>query len=97
MPFTTSSSKPTQTAYQTPGNSYSQSGLGYGVSQGSGRSREDLYSYGRSYGTGNATSAGYANAGGVGIGMDRPLPPRNPGGRRPRSVDLVTPFGAGGS
>jgi hypothetical protein len=66
-----------------------------GVSQGSGRSREDLYSYGRSYGTSGTT--GYVNGGGVGMGMDRPLPPRNPGGRRPRSVDLVTPYGGAGS
>ncbi|EPE28739.1 hypothetical protein GLAREA_09860 [Glarea lozoyensis ATCC 20868] len=89
MPFTTS--KTTQTAYQTPGNSYS--GTTYTASQSSGRSREDLYSYGRSYGTSNGVA--YANVGGM--GMDRPLPPRNPGpyGHRPRSIDLVTPYGGG--
>jgi hypothetical protein len=41
-----------------------------------------------------STTAGYGNTGGM--GMDRPLPPRSgPGGygHRPRSIDLVTPFG----
>ncbi|CAG8954126.1 hypothetical protein HYFRA_00009230 [Hymenoscyphus fraxineus] len=92
IPFT-SSSKTAPTPSATPGNSYN---AGYTVSHsynashssyasGSGRSREDLHSYGRSYST-------YGNAGGM--GMDRPLPPRNgPGGygHRPKSIDLVTP------
>lgn len=89
MPFT---GKTAPTPSATPGNSYNNGG--YTVSQsytqptyasGSGRSREDLYSYGRSHGT-------YGNTGGM--GMDRPLPPRNgPGGygHRPKSIDLVTP------
>ena len=51
-------------------------------------SREDLYGYGRSHGT-------YGNTGGM--GMDRPLPPRRPGGygARPTSIDLVTPVPGG--
>ncbi|KUJ19477.1 uncharacterized protein LY89DRAFT_667425 [Mollisia scopiformis] len=77
-----------KTAPATPGNSWSSYG---------GRSREDLYGYGKSqgYGAGVAVSgAGYTSSGGM--GMDRPLPPRSgPGGygHRPKSIDLVTPFG----
>ncbi|RDL34417.1 uncharacterized protein BP5553_07545 [Venustampulla echinocandica] len=96
IPFA-SSSKPTSPS-ATPGNSYTS---GYIVSSayaapqgtygsGSGKYREDAYSYGKSHG------AAYGNTGGM--GMDRPLPPRGgPGGygHRPRSIDLVTPVSAG--
>lgn len=95
MPFTSSSKTTTPTPSVTPGNSYSGGG-GYTISQsyggaqtsyasGSGRSREDLHTYGRSHST-------YGQTG----GMDRPLPPRNgPGyGHRPKSIDLVTPTSA---
>lgn len=71
----------------TPANSYSYAVGGTSPSYGAGRSREDLYAYGKSH--------GYGNAGGLGLGMDRPLPPRTgPSGygHRPRSIDLVTPF-----
>ncbi|KAG9230008.1 hypothetical protein BJ875DRAFT_386096, partial [Amylocarpus encephaloides] len=92
MPFTSSHKVTTPTPGATPGNSYNG---GYTVSQSygapvpTGRSREDLYSYGRSHGT-------YGNTGGM--GMDRPLPPRSgPGGygHRPKSIDLVTPVSGG--
>jgi len=99
MPFTSSHSKtatPTPTA--TPGSSYTNTQYGYNVSQsyggyttaaGHGRKEE----YGATTG-GAYTAAGYGSTGGM--GMDRPLPPRSgPGGygHRPRSIDLVTPFG----
>ncbi|KAH8791173.1 hypothetical protein BGZ57DRAFT_752763, partial [Hyaloscypha finlandica] len=91
----------TPTPSATPGNSYtngshtyttSQSyGGGYYATNGyAGRSREDLYSYGKSHGT---AVGGYGSTGGM--GMDRPLPPRSgPSGygHRPKSIDLVTPF-----
>lgn len=91
----------TPTPSATPGNSYtngshtyttSQSyGGGYYATNGyAGRSREDLYSYGKSHGT---AAGGYGSTGGM--GMDRPLPPRSgPSGygHRPKSIDLVTPF-----
>ncbi|TVY46983.1 hypothetical protein LOCC1_G002887, partial [Lachnellula occidentalis] len=93
MPFTSTSKTTASTPTATPGNSYSG---GYTVSQsygaaqtnyasGSGKSREDLYNYGKSQST-------YGQPGGM--GMDRPLPPRSgPGGygHRPQSIDLVTP------
>jgi hypothetical protein len=100
IPFTNKSSTPAA----TPGNSYSggvatssysssniaynaygangHGGIGYGYAGGVGGSREDLYAYG--------------SAAGMSGGMDRPLPPRSgPGGygHRPKSIDLVTPFG----
>lgn len=62
---------------------------------GAGRSKEDLHSYGNGGGYGYGKShgtGGYGNTGGM--GMDRPLPPRT-AGHRPKSVDLVTPFGTG--
>lgn len=37
----------------------------------------------------------YSTYGGASTGMDRPLPPRGGPGHRPKSIDLVTPFGAG--
>ena len=102
-------SNTSSTPAATPGNSYTTPVAPYTVSQSpsygvqsstgyptygyaNGGSREDLYSYGNSH-THTAT-AGYANTGGM--GMDRPLPPRSgPGGygHRPKSIDLVTPFG----
>ena len=67
----------------------SQSYGGYTTAAGYGRKEE----YGATTG-GGYTAAGYGSTGGM--GMDRPLPPRSgPGGygHRPRSIDLVTPFG----
>jgi hypothetical protein len=68
-------------------------GNGYGYSAGE-SSREDVstYGYAKSHGT---STAGFHGATG-GMGMDRPLPPRSgPGGygHRPKSIDLVTPYG----
>ncbi|TVY22682.1 hypothetical protein LHYA1_G008535 [Lachnellula hyalina] len=93
MPFTSTSKTTTPTPSATPGNSYNG---GYTVSQSygavqtsyvssGGKSREDLYNYGKSQST-------YGQPGGM--GRDRPLPPRSgPGGygHRPKSIDLVTP------
>ncbi len=76
-------------------------GQGYGA-PAAGRSREDLYSYGKSHGAvtpgyeGAYAVGGYGSTGGM--GMDRPLPPRSGPGKyshRPKSIDLVTPFSAG--
>ncbi|CAL3968613.1 unnamed protein product [Diplocarpon coronariae] len=74
----------------TPGNSYTKN---CGQSYGAGRSREDLYAYGKSQGAAYGGGGGFGSIGGM--GMDRPLPPRTgPSGfgHRPKSTDLVTPF-----
>ncbi|KAE8454315.1 hypothetical protein EG329_005240 [Mollisiaceae sp. DMI_Dod_QoI] len=80
----------------TAGKGYATTGYtssGYTASgYSNGRSREDLYNYGKSSG---AVNNGYGYTASGGMGMDRPLPPRSgPGGygHRPRSIDLVTPF-----
>lgn len=102
IPFASSKTATTPTPSATPGSSYtggtthahtaSQSyGNGYYASTNgyAGRSREDLYLYGKSHGA----VGGYGNTGGM--GMDRPLPPRSgPSGygHRPKSIDLVTPY-----
>jgi hypothetical protein len=73
--------------YTVSSSSYGPVSYAGGYGNASGRSREDLYSYGKSHGAVNYNTMG---------GMDRPLPPRGgPGGygHRPKSVDLVTPFG----
>lgn len=81
MPFTTA---------DTPVGSYGNGNAGYGNGYGNG----GIYG---GYGKGEARSHSTANYGSTGgMGMDRPLPPRSgPGGygHRPRSIDLVTPFG----
>ncbi|EKD17582.1 hypothetical protein MBM_04443 [Drepanopeziza brunnea f. sp. 'multigermtubi' MB_m1] len=91
IPFTGSKvTMPTPSA--TPGNSYSHMSAA-GTSASSGRSREDLYAYGKSQMAGGGGGGGYGSTGGM--GMDRPLPPRTgPSGygHRPRSIDLVTPL-----
>ncbi|KAH6664973.1 hypothetical protein B0J14DRAFT_492931, partial [Halenospora varia] len=93
MPFTSNSKNSTPTPSATPGNSYGNGtysvSQSYGGAATSGRSREDLYNYGRSHSNFGSTG---------GMGMDRPLPPRSgPGGygHRPRSIDLVTPVSGG--
>lgn len=99
IPFTSSGSKTsTPTPSQTPGNSYNgyTSGYGYNVSQSYG-GKDNVYGAGYTQGGTSGiggVSGGYTSSGGM--GMDRPLPPRSgPGGygHRPRSIDLVTPFG----
>lgn len=96
MPFT--STTVSKTASVTPGTSYSNNGYNSSQSQsynaystnGSGGACEG-YGGAKSYG-----GAGYGLGNAGTMGMDRPLPPRGgPGGygHRPRSIDLVTPFG----
>ncbi|KAI9047953.1 hypothetical protein LZ554_007755 [Drepanopeziza brunnea f. sp. 'monogermtubi'] len=91
IPFTGSKiTMPTPSV--TPGNSYSHMSAA-GTSSSCGRSREDLYAYGKSQMGGGGGGGGYGSTGGM--GMDRPLPPRTgPSGygHRPKSIDLVTPL-----
>ncbi|PBP15510.1 hypothetical protein BUE80_DR013737 [Diplocarpon rosae] len=80
----------------TPGNSWTMTyGAHQSPSYGAGRSREDLHGYGKNSGGVYGEAGGFGSMGGMGMGMDRPLPPRTgPSGygHRPKSIDLVTPF-----
>jgi len=91
MPFT--STAPKSNVPPSPSSSYSQQGAwrsqSYVGSAGGYAVKRDDYGTAKSYAAG-----GYGNTGGM--GMDRPLPPRSgPGGygHRPKSIDLVTPYG----
>ena len=91
VPFTNSQS---QAKPITPGGSYTRGvSQSYGpvVYASYGALQESVYGQAKSYS--QQSVGGYGNTGGM--GMDRPLPPRSgPGyGHRPKSIDLVTPFG----
>jgi hypothetical protein len=98
IPFSQSKTA-TPTPSATPGNSYGSHGMPHSQSYNGGGEYASTATAGDDpFAARRNSTYSVTYASGVGVGMDRPLPPRSgPGGygNRGRNIDLVTPFGVG--